>query len=110
VGAGVLAAGLSTVMLLGAGIAAADDRSTAGAGGGARRGSGRIPLGSAHGYVLPGPAPRLTLVDLIVLTVLESTTGLSSANCAADPDEMGRRRRRKPSFNGKLHTKHGVIS
>jgi hypothetical protein len=57
VGAGVLAAGLSTVMLLGAGIAAADDGSTAGAGGGLVVAVVEFPLGSAHGYVLPGPAP-----------------------------------------------------
>jgi hypothetical protein len=41
--------------------------------------------GLAHGYVLPGPTPQLTLVDLIVRTVLELPAALNFASCAADP-------------------------
>jgi len=56
------------------------------------------PLGStvdipgtdgAQAHVLPTPAPKLTFVDLIVGDV---------------------QRRRKPRINGKLHSRHGVIS
>jgi hypothetical protein len=41
--------------------------------------------GLAHGYVLPGPTPQLTLVDLTVRTVLELPAAFDFATCAADP-------------------------
>lgn len=41
--------------------------------------------GLAHGYVLPGPTPRLTLIDLLILTLVESPTAVNFANCAEDP-------------------------
>jgi hypothetical protein len=41
--------------------------------------------GVAHGYVLPGPTPQLTLVDLILRTFLELPAAFNFASCAADP-------------------------
>ncbi|MEO3760927.1 hypothetical protein ABGB19_21910 [Mycobacterium sp. B14F4] len=43
--------------------------------------------GPARAYVIPGPAPQLTIIDQIIKALLQSTTLLSqfSGNCAADP-------------------------
>jgi hypothetical protein len=76
--------------------------------------------GVAQAYVIPGPAPQLTIFDLLIKALLESTAVLSqfSGNCAADPSAAAATATcppaaptaPKPRFNGKLHTKHGVIS
>jgi len=41
--------------------------------------------GTAHAYVLPAPAPRLTLIDLILKALIESTQVLKFGYCAEDP-------------------------
>ncbi|MCT7658246.1 hypothetical protein [Mycobacterium deserti] len=43
--------------------------------------------GPARAYVIPGPAPQLTIIDQIIKAFLQSTALLSpfSGNCAADP-------------------------
>jgi hypothetical protein len=43
--------------------------------------------GRARAYVIPGPAPRLTIIDEIIRALLRSAAGLSqfSGTCAADP-------------------------
>jgi hypothetical protein len=43
--------------------------------------------GPARAYVIPGPAPQLTIIDLIIKAFLQSTVLLSqfSGNCAANP-------------------------
>ncbi|HET6735416.1 hypothetical protein [Mycobacterium sp.] len=45
------------------------------------------PAGLAQAYVIPGPAPQLTIIDYILKALIESTAILSqfSGNCAADP-------------------------
>jgi hypothetical protein len=44
------------------------------------------PAGPAQAYVIPGPAPQLTIIDILLKPLLESTALLSqfSGNCAAD--------------------------
>lgn len=43
--------------------------------------------GVAHGYVLPGPTPQLTLIDLLIRTVINAPTfiGPMLSTCAVDP-------------------------
>ena len=46
------------------------------------------PAGLAQAYVIPGPAPALTIIDFVLKALVESTVLLSpfSGNCAVDPD------------------------
>lgn len=41
--------------------------------------------GVAHGYVLPGPTPRLTLIDLLIATLINSPASIRFDVCAEDP-------------------------
>lgn len=41
--------------------------------------------GVAHGYVLPGPTPRLTLIDLLIATLINSPASIRFDVCAVDP-------------------------
>lgn len=45
------------------------------------------PEGTVRAYVIPGPAPRLTMIDRFLKSMIESTVFLRqfTGNCAADP-------------------------
>jgi pimeloyl-ACP methyl ester carboxylesterase len=48
--------------------------------------------GTARAYVLPGPAPKLTIVDVIVKAFVESLSGLTVfQTCAVDPSASAAR-------------------
>jgi hypothetical protein len=74
--------------------------------------------GLARGYVLPAPRSQFTTLLLLLFgAVFELPTAFDLDQCAEDPSAAAatatspsRRPRRKPRINGKLHTKHGVIS
>lgn len=48
------------------------------------------PEGTAQAYVIPGPAPTLTIIDRFLKSMIESTVFLRqfSGNCAVDPNEV----------------------
>ncbi len=41
--------------------------------------------GVAHGYVLPGPTPWLTLIELLIATLINSPASIRFDTCADDP-------------------------
>ncbi|MGH3677376.1 MAG: hypothetical protein ACRDU5_16885 [Mycobacterium sp.] len=60
--------------------------------------------GVAHAYILPAPAPQLTIIDLVLKALIDSTAYLQFSQLRRPRGARDRR------FNAKLHTKHAANS